>query len=127
MARPSQPWFRASKNTWYVTLEGKKVSLGVRGEKNKAAAMDAWHRLFANGKPIPEEKAEAPTIKALIEAFLAEATNRVKVKTVRWYREFLTPFADAFVNVKADQLSKAQAEAYARKPAWSASTRNGFL
>src|SRR5262249_16151522 len=32
MARPTKPWFRASKNGWYVTVDGRKVSLGVRGE-----------------------------------------------------------------------------------------------
>ncbi len=43
MPRPSKPWFRASKQTWYVTIEGKKVSLGVRGRENARAAKDAWH------------------------------------------------------------------------------------
>ena len=50
MAMPSKPWYRASKGTWYCTLNGKKVSLGVRGLKNSRAAREAWHKLMAEGK-----------------------------------------------------------------------------
>src|SRR5262245_55077273 len=55
MARPSKPWFRAIKNTWYCTIEGRKVSLGVRGKENARAAKDAWHRLMATPR---EEQVE---------------------------------------------------------------------
>ena len=26
MARPNKPWFRDRKNTWYSTIDGKKVT-----------------------------------------------------------------------------------------------------
>jgi hypothetical protein len=51
MARPSKPWYRAGKYNWYVTLDGRKVSLQVRGEENEADAIQAWHWLFATGSP----------------------------------------------------------------------------
>jgi len=57
MARPSSPWFRKIKNTWYCTLDGKKVSLKVRGEGNEREAIKAWHRLFAG---MPLESPEMP-------------------------------------------------------------------
>jgi hypothetical protein len=47
MARPSKPWFGESKGTWYCTVDGKKVSLGVQGRENKKEAEQAWHRLLA--------------------------------------------------------------------------------
>ena len=34
MPRPAAPWFRSSANNWYATVDGRKVSLGVRGEDN---------------------------------------------------------------------------------------------
>ena len=51
MARSNEgPWYRASKDTWYLTVNGKCVSLKVRGEKNKPEATDAWHRLMSRSK-----------------------------------------------------------------------------
>ena len=50
MARAVEgPWFRESKNTWYVTVNGQSVSLRVRGFLSKAEAWKAWHRLMAGG------------------------------------------------------------------------------
>ena len=145
MARPSQPWYRESKGTWYVTVNGKKVSLRVKGRENEREAMKAWHYLFANGTPGP--KAEAPpmpkpepkaevnaepeaqgvTVGEVLTAFLADAESRAKAKTLRAYRYFLLPFADAHGEGSADALTPTLAEAYSRKPAWKPQTRHGFL
>jgi integrase/recombinase XerC len=127
MARPNKPWFRSDKNTWYATIDGKKISLGVRGKENKADAVRAWHRLMADGRTTPEARAEVPTLTKLVTAFLADAEVRLKPATVRGYRDFLNPFADQYGPLRADRLTPAQALAYARKPAWSNSTRHGFL
>jgi hypothetical protein len=86
MPRPAQPWFYAAKNTWYIWDGDRKVSLGVRGEDNKAEAMKAWHRLMANGRPTPQTQAAAPTVAELVRVFLADAETRLKSSTVRGYR-----------------------------------------
>jgi integrase len=144
MARPGKPWFRASKGTWYVTVDGKKVSLGVKGEDNEKAAIKAWHRLMAGlpveaepeppQEPMPEAKAEPvvkaegePTVAEIVKAFLADAEGRVKTKTLAWYRDFLEPFSVKHGRLKADALTPVLAEGYARKPEWSDSTRHDFL
>ena len=127
MARPSQPWYRESKGTWYCSMDGKKVSLGVRGEGNRTEAMKAWHGLMANGKAKPEPKAEAPSVAEVISAFLTDAEGRLKPATVRGYRDFLTPFVKAHGTLKADKVTAALASAYSRQAEWSNSTRHGFL
>ncbi len=74
MPRQSKPWFRTSANAWYVTLDGKKVSLGVFGRKAKRAAVEAWHKLLAEGpkpKPEPEPKPTA-TVQTVVDGFLAD-------------------------------------------------------
>src|SRR5687767_5806616 len=38
MPRRAKPWFRSGENVWYATVNGRKVSLGVRGKANEAAA-----------------------------------------------------------------------------------------
>jgi integrase len=82
---------------------------------------------MANGRPTPEAKAEAPTVAEVVAAFLADAEARLKPATVRGYRDFLEPFSECFGNVKADRITPAQAETFARKPEWSNSTRHDFL
>jgi integrase len=139
MARPSKPWFRASKGTWYVTVDGKKVSLGVKGEENAKAAIQAWHCLMAERgepeqEPTPEVKAEPnpqaegePTVEAVVKAYLADCEGRIGSKPLHDYRRYLTAFAERFGPAVASALTSAQAEAYARKPTWSASTQHDFL
>jgi integrase len=139
MARASRPWFRESKGTWYCTLDGKKVSLKVRGRVNEKEAEMAWHRLFANGtpdpKPTPRPEPVSRTgsatlgvrVKDLLTAFLTDAESRVKAKTLRVYRYFLLPFADTHGDERVEALTPTQVEAYSRKPSWKPQTRHGFL
>jgi integrase len=127
MARSAKPWFYAQKNTWYVRVEGRKVSLGVHGKENRQDARAAWHRLMHEGRTKPETKKETPTVAEVVKAFLEDAKGRLKPATVRWYSTFLAPFSDAYGKVKANALTAKQAEAFASNPTWSNSTRNGFL
>jgi hypothetical protein len=135
MARPSKPWFRESKGTWYCTLHGRMVSLGVQGRENKKEAERAWHRLLAG---VTEERTtpkddgpavtkEGPTVAEVIKAFLDDIEGRGKPNTVRVYRYFLRPFRKRHGRVKASDLTPVLAEGYARKKGWSDSTRNAFL
>jgi integrase len=121
-----QPFFYAGKNTWYVWIGDKKVSLGVRGEGNEEEAFKAWHKLMANGKPTPEPRAGA-TVKAVIDGFLADVESRVSPGCLRNYRLFLLPFAKRYGSRPAEALTVAEAEAYSRKSQWSLSYRNGFI
>ena len=138
MARPSRPWFRESKGTWYTTLDGKKVSLKVRGRENEKEAVRAWHRLIANGTADPPDQSpptavgtapepDGVSVGEVLTAFLADCEGRIKSKAVHDYNAFLNAFAESFGKVKASALTTAQAEAYARKPTWSASTQHDFL
>lgn len=127
MARPNAPWYGSCKDAWYATVDGKKVSLGIKGEKNKAEALKAWHKILANGKPEPTAKAQAPTVAELVSAFLADAQERVSAGCLRNYRIALEPFAQRFGSRPADAMTVKEAEAYARRPDWSASYRNGML
>ena len=122
------PWFRESKGTWYATVEGKKTSLGVKDEANKAEAITAWHRIMAGvtekatAKPKPE-----PTVSEVLKAFLAEAEARVKRNTFDGYLWFLLPFSQKHGGKKPSDLSAFVAEAYSRKPSWGDNTRGNFL
>jgi hypothetical protein len=101
-----QPFFYVAKNTWYVWDGDSKISLGVRGEADKTEAMEAWHRIMANGKPIAEARAEAPTVAEVIDAFLADAKERVSRGMLRNHTAFLTLFKERHRKVKADEPAR---------------------
>lgn len=123
--RTAHPWFRDSKNTWYATIDGKKISLKVKGKGNEAEAWKAYHNLLDNGSQ--EAKPKALTVAEVITAFLADAERRVKPITFAFYRRFLDPFAKSHGKGKIVALTLTQAEQWARKPTWSNSTRHDAL
>jgi integrase len=124
MARPSKPWFRASKGTWYVKIGGKQHSLGVRGRENRSAAIAAWHRLASNG---PQQPRPTVTVGELIRQFLDDVRARAQPDTLRVYSWLLLPFAAEHGTIPAADLSPVAVERYTRRPTWSPSTRNNFL
>ena len=103
MRRSVCPWFRASKNAWFVWHEGKQKNLRVKGEGNREGAFRAWHRLMG-GLPIQAEsspiksplkpvevkpeasvKVSEESIPSLVKAFLADAKQRIKEESHRGY------------------------------------------
>jgi integrase len=127
MARPSKPWYRAGKGTWYCTIDGKKTSLGVQGRENKRAAEEAWHRLMAGITAEKTKPKAEPNVREIIGAFLADCEGRVKPKTLYDYRTFLDPFSERHGGLVPTELTPTLAEAYSRKPGWSDTTRHDFL
>jgi integrase len=127
MPRPAKPWYRSGKNTWYATVGGRKISLGVQGRENKAEAVRAWHRLMAE-EPKPEEKApKTATVKQVIDGFLADAEPRVSTGCLRNYRIFLKPFSKKHGTRPAESLTATEVESFARKPDWSSTYRANFF
>jgi integrase len=126
MARPNKPWYRSSERRWYATVNGRKVSLGVKGRKNVKAAKEAWHLLMAGVKEQARPKGE-PTVGQVIRFFLTDCKGRVKPKTLHWYKDWLEPFAQKQGGLKASALTPTLAEAYSRKPEWAEASRAGFL
>ncbi len=146
MPRQARPWFRASKNSWYITLNGKKVSLGVTGRERKSDALKAWHRLLAEPpgetegehllEPlvvvVPGVTTEQPstpreTLPALVTAFLTDCSARLKPESLRGYRKYLVPFSAAFKSVEPKNLTPTAVDRWSRKPGWSQSYRAGFI
>ena len=50
MATQPQPWYRASKDAWFVQHRGKQVRL-ARGEAAQPEAMKAFYKLMAGEVP----------------------------------------------------------------------------
>jgi len=137
MPRIAKPWYRSAQGTWYATINGRKVNLGVRGEENEAAALSAW-RLLRNDcntpivprlyiAPAQATASQVVSVGDVIRDFLCDAAGRVAPDTLELYRTFLTPFAKQYGRQAAASLTCPVAEAYSRRATWNDSTRSAFL
>ncbi len=128
MPRPSKPWYRRSKGAWYVTVNGSKVRLGVKGREDRKQALAAWHELLARGGE-NEVLASEPSVKEVVTGPPADCEGRVKPNTLALDKHFLLPFAALrrYAGKPASALAPTDAEMYSRKPSWSAATRADFL
>lgn len=128
MRQSEGAWYRKAKDTWYATVDGRKVSLGVKGKANRKAAQEAWHRLMA-GAPAPksEPRTSAVRVRDVVDAFLSDVGGRAKPRTVAVYRYLLGTFSAKWGDRAVAGLKPHEVEAFARKPSWSPSTRHDFL
>jgi len=118
MPRYSHPWYRSCRNSWYVTLNGKKIALGVQGKGNKTEAYRVWRELLSQEKPATFLPVQHTSLPDLISLFLLHLSTGIKPKTVSWYRQFLS---------QVPSLNPIQIDLFIKKKKWSASTKRGFL
>jgi integrase len=137
MGRIAHPWFRSVKNGWYVMYKGRMMSLGVKGQNNKAEAYRAWAVLLANGSVRAEHaqvaadepvlvanRDEEQTVAGVIDGYLAHAAKTLHPRTVKDHRRFLLPFQTKHGPATARTVTPAFLEAYASRPTWGNTTRN---
>lgn len=86
MARPHKPWFRKSRNTWHVEIDGKQHNLGP----DKDEAHRRFHQLLSE-KPAA---ATAGSVASLLDSFIIHCEETKSPKTVRWYTDYLQDFLD---------------------------------
>lgn len=125
MGRISSAWYRKSKDTWYTWVNGRMLSLGVKGRNNKKAAVEALHKLLG-GSPDgfrPELRA-ATTVRELAQKFLAAAQLRVRPTTLIWYERTARGVEEAFGNRPAEGLTPEDVNAWLIKKGWGQATRN---
>lgn len=88
MPRPPKPWWRNDRQTWCVTIDGKRHNLG----RDRRAAMQRFHELMARPKPT---RALGDSVLALFDAFLEWCHRNRAPRTYEWYQQRLQWFADA--------------------------------
>jgi integrase len=137
-----QPWFRESKQAWYVCIDGRQRRLS----KDRDEAFRRYHLLMAGESPTPSPEPpkakagatpspgaparqeaitakETPTVNAIADAYLADAQRRMKANTFRVVRDFCRSFAMMFGERPGDSIRKADVEAWVGKhPTWGQTT-----
>lgn len=117
--REPQPFFRKSKNAWYLQLGSRQVSLG----KNKTAAWKRYHEIMANREALQNESV---TIECLFENFLDWVKTNRRPGTYDKVRHHLSRFA-RFIGKsrKAQSLSGSDLSDWVEgELSWGSTTRN---
>lgn len=138
MRRP-KPWFRTSKNAWYVQLNGLKVHLGDHPEhapppkKTKGAwnvpalVMDVYYRIMASD-PAHLPKADRLLTLQICDLFLSHAERHTTRDTYLGYLYFLQSFSDAYGRIPAAQLKPIHVTRWLDdRPSWDGARRNAVV
>lgn len=103
MPRPNTVWYRTGTDSWYVKIDGRAVSLGVKGKDNRNAALIAFGRVLALPQPTPTK--DGPTVTDLLDGFLIDARLRLKPQTVSRYEYDIESFRRAVGDLPARSLT----------------------
>jgi integrase len=135
MPRPAHPWYRKSKDCWYVTLNGRMISLRVPGPNNQTAAFKRWGQLLAGEPespaqpigtpaaapppPIPLPASPVKTVGEVIDSYLADASDRVRPITLTTYRRYLLPFREEYAALPVADVSPELISRWVHRVDWS--------
>src|SRR5262245_13988334 len=108
--RQPKPWFRTSKNAWYVEIDGRQVRL-AKGAANEPAAYEAFYRLMA-GKPENLPGRDRISVAAVCDLFLDHSHRHHKPETFRWYRSYLQDFCAKYGRLPAKDLKPIHVSAW---------------
>jgi integrase len=104
MPHRPEPWYRASKNAWYVQLDGSQIRL-AKGPKDdtEKAAWDAFYRLMGSDLKELPPKDKLRTAE-LCSLFLDFSDKHHSPDTFENYRHFLRSFVKSFGDKLAADL-----------------------
>jgi len=98
-----EPFFRADRGLWYVQVRGKQHNLG----RDEDEARRQWHNLMSHSDPIPKANDGSPFVVALTDEFLTWNESHRALRTLLWYKEYMTSFVVSMkspVTFSASQL-----------------------
>jgi integrase/recombinase XerD len=113
--RQPKPWFRASKQAWYVEHRGRQHHLGEQPEgaphpkKSKGvwnapqSVLDAFYKLMASD-PTNLPKAGQLYVCQVCDLFLSYSQKHHKPETYRWYKAYLQDFCERYGRLPAKDL-----------------------
>ena len=143
MRLPEGPWYRASRDAWFVKIDGRQRPLGKHpkgapvpkkseetGRWNAPKAiLEAFHRLMALG-PAGLPKNQEITAAHVCDLFLVWSKSQHDDRTFRWYTSFLNSFCNC---EQIGTLPAAEVKPYhvthwlEAHPKWKNSRRNAVI
>ncbi len=89
MATERSPWYRASKDAWFVQFGGKQVRL-AKGKDNRQEAMTAFYKLMTTTADVPSAT-KILTVQ-VCDLFLQWSEKHHEKSTFDWHKYFLASF-----------------------------------
>lgn len=86
-----KPFFKKSRNTWYVEIDRKQINLGP----DKDAAFRQYHELMARQPDPPAKQSDELPVAQALDLFLDWCLKHKAERTYDWYRQYLQSFLDA--------------------------------
>lgn len=124
-----KPWYRKSKDAWYVEIDGRQVRL-AKGKDARKAAETKFHELMLRRAREEAAKADPRAIlaRAICDLFLVQAEKAVEAGTFEWYRKYLQSFCDLHGAVRAADLRPLHLTGWLdAHPGWKASRRHAII
>src|SRR5690242_6638915 len=109
MARRAQPWYRADRKIWCVTINGTRHNLGSK----KKEAYDRFHDLMRQPR---RQKVLATSVAAVMDPFLDWVERNRAAATYEWYRYRLQSFVEKYPQLSVDELRPHHVEEWAGSP-----------
>jgi integrase len=97
MPHHPKPFFKKSRQCWYVEINRKQIRLGTEREK----AFDLYHQLMTQPR---EQPVTAGSLVELVDLFLDWVQKRRSRDTYEWYRYRLRRLVDKFPSIRAMSL-----------------------
>ena len=93
-----KPFYRKSRETWYVEVDGRQISLG----KDRDATFQRYHEIMATPPDERQRRSRGTTsgmnLTELFDRFLDWVQQHRAPDTFLWYQYRLQRFADRFPN-----------------------------
>ncbi len=121
MARRPKPWFRKSRDAWFVTIGGVQTNLGP----DKKLAYEQFYELM--GQP-PSSRIDPRHVVTVINAFLDWVKQNRSPETFEWYRYRLERFAAKHPDLRVSDLKPFHAQQWVDSyPDFAVTSRRNYL
>jgi hypothetical protein len=113
-------WYRPSRRTWYVEIDGKQHNLGP----DRDQALERYHALMSD-RP---RDADCSLAVGVVDSFLEWVRQNQAQRTYEWYRRHCEAFARSISpllpvgQLKPHRLIRL----LSAHPGWSSSTKHGL-
>lgn len=123
MARPPRIWFRRDRNSFFVTIRGKRHNLGP----DKKDAEQRFHLLMAQEEPLLASESRVTAVE-ILDKFLAWIEGNRKPRTYDWYHDHIQRFVDSLQKqtIAAQDLRPYHVTEWVN-PTWSPSYARGAM
>ena len=124
--RQPKPWYRTSKNAWFVELGGKQVRL-AKGQDSEKEAYEAFYRLMS-ARPEHLPAADKITAAELCDLFLDHSVKKHAPDTYASYKHFLQAFCDGHGKLLASSIKPFHVTRWLdANPTWNGGRRHAVM